>query len=1699
MKKTITFPSLRRCWLPVLLTLFYSLNLRAQVTCNLVCNDHVNASMPADKCERQFVPADFLQNPTGTPCVYKVVLSYPYGTNKLNGDNVDRSQVGYTFIYRVTDSATNNSCWGYVTVEDKAGPQPLCKSAKVSCFQVARLTEIVGEVIDNCGQLGSAAIEKLTWADFGCNDPRGLGWVARNIRTWDEWGNSATCSDTLTIGRDSLSKTKKPDPIELGCRALCKKAGYENTSTYPNNVVSNFDLIQFSSDKNSPYYPSPDLLIKLQARDTFNKGLMKCIDAALKVVPYIRDSVLVLLPDGKCIRVDSCIAMYPAPGGFCKTSLTWTDQIIPTCGTGFKIRREWLINDWCALKDTTYVQYIKVDDKEAPIIKATSKLYYEVNTGPHDCFANVAIKALDIDDCDPNIKQNYIVTYDLGGHGGQVSVLSGTLPATINLPAIVATTENLKKHYIKVSVADACLNRTETTIHVKVNDITPPNPVCDENTVTTVDPTTCWARVYAIDLDNGSRDNCCNILHFAVATMADIDKARKEWSSYWESTCKADYWNHKTENLADDKGFFYDGFLEQWINCFVFKDYIDLKDCGPNQVVLRVYEACGVPRYDTHVFPCTEHDWFTYNTYDICRAWHNYTFFHTSGTDKCEDVLPKQCRSDYWNWYDKVNHSTSLVNKIGAGNDILAPFYAGAITLYSFENNHCKFYFPATNIGRNTSAPVAPGNTCSARLYNDCMVNVNVNDKTPPVCQDPADKYAFCDGVISNSYWVNEYAGGRWGVCTDANYATDNFTDKTCVDQNNAPYNQVECEVENNTTDDIADATGKLFGWYGCRIYGTAPHSANDHGPVIDPCSNKDSWSPIYCHTWLCLDRKDQLGKFDASTLFDTPVARQGNPGSTTAGDGKFFIWDNCAAPTITVVDDKKLDNCGNGWLLRTWTASDKCSNKIICDQKILVKHRSDFEVEFPQDLRIVCGDNNNDPSKTGRPVVMDDECELVGVNYEDVRYDIVPDACYKIVRTWTLIDWCKYDPNQHTRDAEVIVDDRKVADVENRYCVYRHLKDEGDGFITYIQIIKVIDTIPPTLVKCKDDTLCITGGYNGFGAEPSGNNCSVPAYKSADFKATDNCSAANQITFRWELDLDDNGTIDRRSGPSVKNFESSELTPGKHKLYVIALDNCGQSDTDFCFITVRDCKKPTPYCYNGIATVLMPTSKEITVWATDLNAGSYDNCTKKADLKYSFDKAGLEASHVYTCADIQGGVSATVPVTIYVWDAAGNNDFCSTYLLIQDGNGNVCPDQAGSVASVAGQVTNEFKESVEKVAMNVKGNLTMAPYTTDINGAYAFKGLPIKQNYSIVPQRNDDPMNGVSTIDLVLIQKHILGVENLKSVYKLIAADVDHNNDITVLDLVELRKLILAVYDKFPNNTSWRFVPKSYDFSNIAAPLKSAFPEQLDITALSQDELNKDFIGIKVGDVNASSAPHSLLGAEAREAGGTLKFRTLDRDMKAGEEASIEISADNFNKIEGYQFSASINGLIITDIRPGALKVSGNNFGLTKLNQGYITTSWSDISKSGVSTSIQKGETLFTLKVKASRDLKLSESLRFNSKFTRAEAYTADETNNTKLLNVALEFSNTNNVRGAYALYQNTPNPFKSQTVIGFELPKGERVTMNVTDVTGKTLKSYTMEGVKGVNNLVINRSDLSGAGVLYYTLQSKSFTDTKKMLLID
>lgn len=127
--------------------------------------------------------------------------------------------------------------------------------------------------------------------------------------------------------------------------------------------------------------------------------------------------------------------------------------------------------------------------------------------------------------------------------------------------------------------------------------------------------------------------------------------------------------------------------------------------------------------------------------------------------------------------------------------------------------------------------------------------------------------------------------------------------------------------------------------------------------------------------------------------------------------------------------------------------------------------------------------------------------------------------------------------------------------------------------------------------------------------------------------------------------------------------------------------------------------------------------------------------------------------------------------------------------------------------------------------------------------------------NYTAAPFKNDNLLNGVTTLDLALISRHVLGVPFLDSPYKIIAADANRSGTVTTFDVVTLRKLILGIDSILPNsNTSFRFLPQSYNFPNPAIPFNPPFPSTIPLQLPSPTQLQLDFYGIKVGDVNGDA-----------------------------------------------------------------------------------------------------------------------------------------------------------------------------------------------------------------------------------------------------
>ncbi|MCB0626314.1 MAG: hypothetical protein KDC43_20950, partial [Saprospiraceae bacterium] len=106
---------------------------------------------------------------------------------------------------------------------------------------------------------------------------------------------------------------------------------------------------------------------------------------------------------------------------------------------------------------------------------------------------------------------------------------------------------------------------------------------------------------------------------------------------------------------------------------------------------------------------------------------------------------------------------------------------------------------------------------------------------------------------------------------------------------------------------------------------------------------------------------------------------------------GTATFFDNCNLD-ITYNVTVNINTCQEGTIVRSWTADDGPTNpNASCTQVITVTHKSDWVVEFPADVTAQCVDGQL--PDFGEPQIFHDECELIGVSYEDQYFYVVVDA----------------------------------------------------------------------------------------------------------------------------------------------------------------------------------------------------------------------------------------------------------------------------------------------------------------------------------------------------------------------------------------------------------------------------------------------------------------------------------------------------------------------------------------------------------------------------------------------------------------------------------------------------------------------------------------------------------------------------------
>ncbi|MCI5083303.1 MAG: hypothetical protein MRY78_16520 [Saprospiraceae bacterium] len=851
----------------------------------------------------------------------------------------------------------------------------------------------------------------------------------------------------------------------------------------------------------------------------------------------------------------------------------------------------------------------------------------------------------------------------------------------------------------------------------------------------------------------------------------------------------------------------------------------------------------------------------------------------------------------------------------------------------------------------------------------------------------------------------------------------------------------------------------------------------------------------------------------DLQSLFGTP---------TTA--------DNCMSDWQEFAAEVDLDDCGTGTITRSFHAVDSYGNtsQNSCVQQIEITIENDYSIKFPRDISLSC-----DQEMNFEPEVHIRACDLIAVNYQDITYPSVGNERYRIFRTYSIINWCEYDG---VADAAIISRDEDCDEQAgeedvwlNRLPNMAYIDADDDpmnqlptaaskgyqcdgttnpvgywraipsiGYWQYTQVIKIYDDTAPTLSFDTPEPVCTD-------ESPCEGQISLEV-------AFDESCTPEEVTA--QLWLAEESTPDQWldiTNEAIQSIQNNSIQIdgyfpiGQHQLRLIANDGFGNKSTIYIPIEVIDCSVPQPECYTDLVFEIQPHLTEtdldgdgepdygvFEIFAQDLVDVTPNGCD--ANLHYAIHELGRpvnlsQQSLLFTCADTN-----QIDVEIHIWDEAFN-----PYSLQLDGtlggpNIDRCFAQIELIdpedicnpiltTSISGRIKTIEGQGLADVQLTLDGPET-ADVSTNSLGGYAFEAVLMEEDYVLTPHLDDNPKNGISTFDLILVTKHILGVAPLDSPYKIIAADVDRSGSVSIIDLINIRKMILSILSEFPNNTSWRFVDASYEFPQSTNPWQEVFPEQLSISQLSAENLEADFVAIKVGDVNLdafTSFQEEQVDNRNQQEPATILAEA--RAIEPGQRYEFSFSLPEASELQGFQWTMQSTDIDVQMEGITAQTMLEEHFNLAYLPQGYFSASWNQ-------NEAMDSLPLFRLQLKAPSAQAAFDALALSNRLTQTEAY--DLSGN--VLPVRLQRKAL--PKAEILQLRNYPNPFLASTMLEFELPESGQVSLQIRDQFGQTVWRKEQYFDAGTHRIPIDQLATYPAGLFYAMLSQNGMQVVQKMI---
>ena len=348
----------------------------------------------------------------------------------------------------------------------------------------------------------------------------------------------------------------------------------------------------------------------------------------------------------------------------------------------------------------------------------------------------------------------------------------------------------------------------------------------------------------------------------------------------------------------------------------------------------------------------------------------------------------------------------------------------------------------------------------------------------------------------------------------------------------------------------------------------------------------------------------------------------------------------------------------------------------------------------------------------------------------------------------------------------------------------------------------------------------------------------------------------------------------------------------------------------------------------------------------------------------------------------------------------------------------------------------------------------------------------------------------GVTTLDLALISRHILGIQPLPfSPYSYIAADANTTpplppnplpTTISTSDIVEIRRCLLGLQSNFGQNNSsppWRYFQSDYVFNNTNEPFNQYPYTGADISSVPSSGYGDYgvFYGVKIGDVNFScncysNRPNSEYYKDEVEAKMTIgPTRLYQRDRLFSVPITLNTSFPLLAAQAGLRFDAST--LHLTKIIPNTKSgVNARHISATQIDDGEIRFVW--YQEDGISM-LHDGDLLFTLEFELEKDTLLPQEPWLWTSDAILPSIVYNASGDQLEIPWRLVWADTKPGSTPIGLAL-SPNPFQENASAFIDMPAAGNALMQIQDTKGKIWATQYLDLPTGENQVQIQTSDI-------------------------